>query len=226
MLMTITADLHGSQVQLVRLLTQLPKEGEHIILICGDAGFLFTDLDFEHRFLEELESLENITIAFVDGNHENFPAIERCPIETWNGGKVHRLCKNMLHLMRGEVFTIGSKSFFAMGGAYSIDRAGRECNVTYWEKELPSEEEMKQALDNLARHNFSVDYIITHTAPKFVYAELGIDPHEEEVPFLDFLNELYFKVDFKHWYCGHHHIDRRFDQKLTILRRITENILI
>ena len=43
------------------------------------------------------------------------------PITEWNGGKVHKIADNIIHLMRGQVFDIDGIRFFTMGGASSHD---------------------------------------------------------------------------------------------------------
>lgn len=64
---------------------------------------------------------KSFTTVFVDGNHENFDRLYSYPVKEWNGGKVHEIRPSVLHLMRGEVFTIEDKKFFAFGGASSHD---------------------------------------------------------------------------------------------------------
>jgi hypothetical protein len=51
--------------------------------------------------------------------------------------------------MCGQIYFIDGKKFFVFGGAYSTDRAYRELGVTWFEKELPSEEEYDEAWKNL-----------------------------------------------------------------------------
>ena len=114
------------------------------LFICGDWGFLFFDDRSENAFLDDL-SKRPYTICFVDGNHENFHAIFRYPQELWHGGKIHRIRKNIVHLMRGQIYDIQGKTFFTMGGAYSIDRYRRKLNESYWAEELPNNEEYKEA---------------------------------------------------------------------------------
>ena len=65
--------------------------------------------------------------------------------------------------MRGQVFTINSKKFFTFGGASSIDIARRTENIDWWRDELPNYREMNEGLENLEKHNFEIDYILTHT---------------------------------------------------------------
>jgi hypothetical protein len=56
-------------------------------------------------------------VLFVDGTHENFDLLNAMAKESWNGGKVHIVSENILHLMRGQVFNINGKLFFTFGGA-------------------------------------------------------------------------------------------------------------
>jgi hypothetical protein len=108
------------------------------------------------------------TVLFVDGNHENFDALAQYPITEWNGGKVQIIRENVIHLMRGQVYNIDGKSFFTFGGGVSIDKASRIPYISWWEQEEPSFSEINEALDNLERCNYKVDYVITHAAPQTI----------------------------------------------------------
>ena len=212
----ITGDTHGEQARLLCPQgPKTPRAGDHLI-ICGDFGFIFRDNYAEKMFLKDLEQLP-YTILFVDGNHENFEALGRYPVELWQGGKVHRIGKNILHLMRGQVFTIEGKTFFTFGGAYSRDRWWRERNISYWEEELPSDADYKEADRNLTTCDYAVDYVLTHTAPREVILRRGYipDPHEAELN--GFLEYLYYRLRFGHWYCGHFHEDAPMGDNFTFL---------
>ena len=89
------------------------------------------------------------TIAFVDGNHENFDKLYEYPIVDFCGGKAHQVRKNIFHLIRGESFIIEGHSFFCFGGAYSRDKATRDPNF-WWPQELPNNEEYAHAKKTLA----------------------------------------------------------------------------
>jgi hypothetical protein len=101
------------------------------------------------REVETREYLRNLpmTVLFADGNHENFAALNSYPVEEWNGGKVHIIEPGIIHLMRGQVYLIDGKKFFVFGGAYSMDRPWRTLGSTWFEEELPSEEEYEEALE-------------------------------------------------------------------------------
>lgn len=212
----VTGDTHGERTRIAFI-----EQSSHIgkgdfLIVCGDFGFIFKDDEDEKNFLDLLE-IREYTILFVDGNHENFDAIYRYSIEEWNGGKVHRIRKNILHLMRGQVFEIEGKKFFTMGGAYSIDRFMREYGVSYWTQELPNNDEYTEAVFNLKKHNKRVDYVITHTAPREIILRKGIVPNEHDGELTGFLEYIMYEVDYTHWYCGHWHLDENFSDNFSFL---------
>lgn len=87
-----------------------------VVIICGDCGVLWRGGRKDEIQLAILEDLP-FTIAFVDGNHENFTALSKYPIKEWNGGKVQFLRPRMIHLMHGQVFTLEGHTFFTMDNA-------------------------------------------------------------------------------------------------------------
>ncbi len=185
------------------------------LIVSGDFGFVFQTRG-TMAYLEEREALDSLeekpyTILFVDGNHENFDRINHeFPTESWKGGRIHRIRKNVIHLMRGHVFDIDGKKIFTMGGGYSRDKASRTEGFSWWPEEMPSNAEYRQATASLKECDNKVDLIITHTAPqKLIYAMARTpDPHEMELTgFLEWVHET---VDFKHWYFGHWHTDLHF----------------
>lgn len=112
----ITGDTHGEQARFSPF--GMPREesfkANDTVIVCGDFGYIFSGSDEENKFLDEL-SEKPYTICFCDGNHDNLPAIYAYPEEEWNGGRVHRIRKNIFHLMRGQIFEIEGKKFFTMG---------------------------------------------------------------------------------------------------------------
>jgi len=191
--------------------------------------------------LDEDEKTLNIwksfpwTTLFIDGNHENFDILDNYPVDEWNGGKVHFLADNVIHLMRGQIFNIEGKTFFTMGGASSIDKYRRIEGLTWWAREMPSKKEYEEALSNLEKYNFKVDYVLTHCAPEgqicrnssYVYNK---DHNELTQFFFRLLNN--WKLEFKHWYFGHYHGDEdifeigreepRFHLRYNVIQRLKE----
>ncbi len=217
----ITGDTHGDFDALERRLDFAKRhqgieiKDEDILIICGDFGFIFG----EYMKEEYKKLLDNIrfTVAFVDGNHEDFPQIYSYPVEEWNGGTIHRIAPNIVHLMRGQVFDIDGKTFFTLGGAYSMDASRRVIGDTMWYEELPNVGEYQNATDNLAAHGDKVDYILTHTAPQSAIRKLGIEPDMHDIELTAYLEWLLHRVEFRHWYFGHFHLNQNINEKMDCL---------
>lgn len=211
----VTGDTHGDIIRFIENnMGDSSWTKDDFLIICGDFGFVFFDNKCEKQELDYLES-KPYTICFCDGNHENFPRLFSYPQEKWNGGKVHKLRKNVFHLMRGQIFLIDGKKFFTMGGAYSRDRYIRTLNKTYWEEELPDDSDYSEAVKNLKKHNNSVDVIITHTAPREIIYRMRRHPDEHDLELTGFLEWIMYEVKFDHWYFGHWHTDQTIDEKFT-----------
>lgn len=184
---------------------------DDILIVCGDFGFVFYDTSEEHDMLDWLERTKPYIICFVDGNHENHPRIAKYDLEQWNGGNIHRIRKNIIHLMRGQVFTLQGHKIFTMGGAFSIDRAAK--GDFWWKEEIPEFKELDEARTNLAIHNYEIDYCITHTAPALIVKKMGFNPNINEDRWLtDFLDNVYrdCRGNLKCWFFGHFHEERQF----------------
>lgn len=199
----VTGDTHGEYGRILEFDKKLEKDDA--IIVCGDFGFIFQNDDKEKQILDEIEK-RNYTIMFVDGNHENFNAINTYPIEEWYGGRIHRIRRNIIHMCRGQVFQIDGSKIFTFGGASSIDKAMRRENVSWWKQEMPTDAEFIEANKNLDIHNREVDYIITHAAPEETM-NIFHPNHYEEKPLNNFLEYVRESVRYKHWYMGHLHRD-------------------
>lgn len=215
----VIGDTHGERLRFTHpayLVKGRMKEGD-VLIVCGDFGFIFRADEKEKEFLDYLEKQKYI-VLFVDGNHENFNALYQYPVEEWRGGKVHRIRKNVFHLMRGQIFDFPELgiNLFVMGGAYSIDKAYREEGKTWWPQEMPSEEEYEEARRNLERVNYKVDYIVTHTLPEDSM-NIFHPNHKEELPLSFFLEWVREHTTYKHWYAGHLHRDEDLWRHQTLL---------
>ena len=71
-------------------------------------------------WLNWLEDLP-FTVMFVDGNHENHAALDAMDVSSFLGGKVHFLREHVIHLMRGQYYTIEEQTFWTFGGGRTHD---------------------------------------------------------------------------------------------------------
>ena len=212
----VTGDTHGGpDLQKIRD-WENGKPGDYLI-IAGDFGYPW---DFSEPENDDIKWLETrpYRILFVDGNHERYDYWRDRPTEEWNGGLVQRLRPHspIMRLMRGEIYTIEGSTVFTMGGATSTDKQWRHVGEDWWPCELPSEENFEQAREKLDEVGWSVDYVVTHTcATGFLEPTMGRSGDPDRLT--DFFQELEKRLEYKHWYYGHFHIDRDVDERHTAL---------
>ena len=216
----VTGDTHG-RVDFKKI-EEISKRGilskEDYLIVAGDFGVLF-----DPNTLEEDLAIYNelpFTILFVDGNHENFALLNSYPVSLWNEGKVHIIKDNIIHLMRGQVYSIEGKTIFTFGGATSVDQYRRIENISWWKEEMPTSEELDEAKENLLKYNNQVDYIITHTCDaisirnNLIYFQGKVSEIFMDNEMLDYFE---INVKYKHWYFGHFHFDGKITDNKTAL---------
>ncbi|MDA8234467.1 MAG: metallophosphatase [Clostridia bacterium] len=226
----VTGDTHGG--------TDIAKLNSHsfvenrvlskndYVIVAGDFG-LVQDFQNEDSYWLEWFQQKNFTTLFVDGNKENFGLLNSYPIDFWRGGKVHRINDSIIHLMRGQVFDFDGIKIFTFGGAKSKGIERKIENGSWWKEEMPSEEEYIEGLKVLERHNWNVDYIITHACPRvaleYLSSQYGIKGKANELHM--YFDELNQKVKYKHWYFGHYHLDVSLSDKMTLLFNKVERVI-
>ena len=217
----ITGDTHGNfdihKLSSKRFDTNSLTKEDYVI-ICGDFGLIWSPEGYggfkeSEYWLDWLED-KPFTTLFVDGNHENFDLLDAFPTETWNGGKVHRIRTSVIHLTRGQIFTLDDKTFFTMGGALSCDKAHRQEGTSWWPQEVPNMTERAEAIESLEHHNWKVDYVLTHCAPtEALDVVLHYNDMHPDDEYCVWLQEIAGKLDFKLWFFGHYHTDKAVKSK-------------
>ena len=230
---------------------------DDLIIIAGDCGLIWAKDDKakgqggwkeEQHNLQWLES-KSFELGFVDGNHENFDRLLHFPVRTWNGGLVHEIRPGIVHLMRGQVYSISGKRIWAMGGASShdigsgiidpetdplwrqkvkrFDREGvRDYRIKgseWWPEEsfryMRPEQvaaQKEEAVKNLNRVDWKVDYVISHTMPSGLIPLICGGDHDLDAH-TDFLEEIHSKLRFERWFGGHFHKDLQVTEKEIVL---------
>lgn len=216
----ITGDKHGSFGSLFGLAEKNELHDSDILIITGDAGYVW-DEDYIYR-AETLQQLFPGIIAFIDGNHENFEILNGLEITEWNGGKVHRIGERVLHLMRGQMYSIYGKNYFTFGGARSVDKDRRVKGESWWDGEEPDEAEIAEAGSKLMTNIDKIDYVITHEAPLFARKQIPRDkPIDDDYHLPEIMEMWYDSIKdgkrFERWYFGHMHVDQVITDKLRAL---------
>lgn len=244
----LTGDIHGDiypRLNTKNFPAQKELSKQDYVIILGDFGIPWCQDKSDAYAIKELEN-RPFTTLFIDGNHDNFDILNQYPVETWNGGHIHRIRPSIIHLMRGQVFTLEDHTFFTFGGASSHDISDgilkqddpflkqkirqlkaqnknfyRIDHLNWWKEELPSKEELEEGLKNLTEHHFQVDFILTHTPPNSILGQMGYASHDE---LTDYLQDIKQRTEFKRWYFGHMHQDRPFywDRCIGMYESITQ----
>jgi len=224
-----TGDLHGEHPICRFNDTDFPKgrllTKDDYVVIAGEVGTP-SECPESCEDAEKLDWLESQpwTTLFVDGNHDNFDALDSLPEEEWHGGMVHKLRPSVIHLMRGYLFEVAGRSLLAFGGAVSIDKVFRVEGIDWWPQEVPSPEEQARLLQTLDDCDWRVDIVVTHCAPMNFVTNLGLTLIEDSVT--RFLFESVYKhpLNYGHWYFGHYHEDKELPHygATALLRKIVE----
>ena len=185
------------------------KAGDYLI-ICGDFGGVFFG-DKEEKYWLDWLTKKPYTTLFVDGNHENFDLLFAYPEVEFHGARAHKISDKIYHIMRGQIMKLGEIKIFAFGGGESHDKEHRREGKNWWSQEMPSDDEITEGIKNLEKHDFSVDYVITHSAPSSLRPKYDIDPLTE------YLESIKGKLTYKKWYFGHYHIDEEIDANHTAI---------
>lgn len=217
---------------------------DDFVIVCGDFG-IWHDTPEEQYWLDWL-SKKSFTLLFVDGNHENFDRLYggEFPIVEFCGGKAHRIRDNVFHLMRGYIFDLCGKKFFAFGGAsshdiddgildeddfddykefrntinkwYNTGKMFRVNHISWWKQELPTEEEMQFGLKTLEENENKVDFIISHCCPQRVASLFSHGCYQAD-DLTRYFNIIADTVDFNRWFFGHYHNNQVVMSKFIML---------
>lgn len=213
----VTGDTHGDMARIESIRAELRGRfgrGDFLIVL-GDFGFVFNGREPETKALDRLGRMHP-TFLFIDGNHENFDRLEAYPEADWHGGRVHVVRRNVLHLMRGHVFDIEGRTWFAMGGAYSQDKPWRTEGRTWWAREQPDEAEFERGRRSLAARGHRVDVVLTHAAPGDTIRLHG-HVREQEAALCAYLDEVQRTTEYGRWLFGHVHHDAELWRNQTVV---------
>lgn len=181
------------------------KEGD-ILFQLGNFGFIEFDSEKERNFLDYIAENMPYTIAFIDGNNENYTLLNHYPVENWKGGKVHVIRRDsmghpkIIHLMRGQVFSIYGKKIYTLGGTDHEDSISKLKGGSINGPEVPNSNEICEGINNIYKHGRMVDYILTYYVPSeslYIFY-----PERKDRSLGNCLDNLREVAMYKHWYIG------------------------
>ena len=236
----ITGDTHGDfrRFNTRAFPQQKQMTKDDYVIVCGDFGIW--DKSAENQHWMDWMNEKPFTTLFVTGNHSNYDLLKEYPVKFWQGGKIQQIRPTVIHLMRGQVFTIDGLRFFTMGGASSHDiqdgileptspdfarrrrmltkqgGAFRINHLSWWKEELPDMSEYQEAQANLDACHWDVDYVITHCCPSSVQDIISGGFYQPDA-LTDFFEDLMERLKFRYWFFGHYHDERVIQQKFVLL---------
>ncbi|MGN0669449.1 MAG: metallophosphoesterase [Oscillospiraceae bacterium] len=175
------------------------------LIICGDFGFIWDGSPKEKKLLKKIGKLP-FNVLFVEGSHENYDLLEQYEITEWCGGKTRLISGRLRQLLRGQVFEIAEKTVFAFGGGQTDDVYELTEGSNWWQREVPSDEELAAGLENLAKAGNKVDFVVTYEPPAKMREFLTASTERNRIN--TYLNEIFEKIEFSGWFFGKLHLNK------------------
>ncbi len=168
----VAGDWHGNTLWALHVIDTATRllEGEErrLILHLGDFGIWPGPAG--QRYVYQLRKAckeAGVTIGFIDGNHEDFTQLHRfdirkAPAEPSPG---------VYWLPRNTRWTWHERTWHALGGAVSVDRAIRHEGISWWPEEEITRPQACEAIEM-----GPADVMITHDCPAGVHHSFGPPP--------------------------------------------------
>lgn len=214
----VTGDVHGRVIERLsnkNFQTAKRLDRSDLVFIAGDFGVIWNlQESAEERYA--LDWLDNrpFTTLVVGGNHENWPRLHDLYHVEKFGVQLGYIRDNVFFVPNGTVIEYAGKKIFCFGGAMSTDRHMRVEGLSWWAEEIPSYAEMNFGTENLEKHGYEVDIIITHTMPIRSIAMFSMEQgyHQERSadPTANYLSFIEEQTKFNQWFCGHFHKNRQY----------------
>ncbi len=215
----ITGDTHGKFRRVAVFGEEKKLSADDVLIVLGDAALNYF-ADERDKKLKKLVSTLPFDIFCIHGNHEMRPTdVDSYQTREYRGGTVwyEQEYPNILFAKDGEVYDFDGYKCLVIGGAYSVDKAYRLLRGMHWfVNEQPSDEIKADVESKLAKLGGSVDIILSHTCPyKYEPREVflsWINQLEVDKSTEKWLDEIEENTDYKKWYCGHFHTEKRIDR--------------
>ena len=135
----LAGDWHGNLPWALRMVTAAHEAGARVIVQLGDFGY-WRDEPSTRKYLRRLESLLpelDMTLYWVDGNHEDHVRLLKQPLAS---DGTRPISDHIVHLPRGFRWMWRDadgidRTWLALGGAVSLDRWHRTPGRSWWPEE-------------------------------------------------------------------------------------------
>jgi len=169
----VAGDWHGNTAWATRAVRKmaalLPAAGPRVIVHLGDFGIWPGPGGQEYLArLDAALAEAGAELCFVDGNHEDFTQLAR--LEAGPDGRP-RVTERIFYLPRGHRWRWHGRDWLALGGAVSLDRAGRTEGTGWW-----PEEEITVRQAGAVMEAGPADVMVTHECPAGIEHTFPLPP--------------------------------------------------
>ena len=214
----LVGDIHSKPMHIELLSGHVSNMNPSSVIVLGDT--LFNDWHNQDKLA--MMSNTNVPWYLIDGNHDNI-----CMDDSISQTELTELYDNVHFVPRGYVHYENGKRFVFIGGAHSIDKAGRTPHLDWWSNEAPS-----QGLLNQVSYYGAYDgetIVFAHECPlswelrnKMSRSEDTLDQTQVRAGehLREWLAIIAKELDVSQWFHGHHHYrytGKVFDHPKTIV---------
>lgn len=225
----VTGDTHRKFDRIFNFYNRYGVVNGDTMIILGDAGINYMGGEADDTVKKQLSEL-GVRFLCIHGNHEMRPESTGLYREKeWNGGEVYVEDKYPLIMFAkdGEIYDICGYKTIVIGGAYSVDKYYRLSMGYHWfSDEQPSDVIKARVEQQLDKHNWKVDVVLSHTVPyQFRPIDLflrEIDQSKVDSSTEKWLGEVEQKLTYKRWYAGHYHCDREIDKLKIMYKKVSK----
>lgn len=215
----ISGDTHGDFERFDDFCIKNKTTRGDIMIILGDSGLNYNGSCMDDC-TKAMASMYPLTFFCIHGNHEQRASnIMSYNAKNFCGGTVwyEEEYPNLLFAKDGEIYNFGGHECIAIGGAYSVDKMFRvSFGHPWYADEQPSEEIKAYVEKQLALRGNKIDVVLSHTSPRsYEPTEVflsGINQELVDKTTEDWLDKIEKQIDYKYWYCGHYHTEKKIDK--------------
>ena len=204
----LTGDLHGWKGDpRIDWFHNIDKDS--CVIVLGDFGFFFRE-----DLINDYPDYPFKTIVVL-GNHENTNILKTFPEGIIYGAKCRIMKDNVYIINHGEILDINNKKFFVFGGALSIDKHLRVPYVSWWPEEQANKSDYDNAINNLEKVNYNIDYFLAHDVQGDIALKLFKPFTRVDSSTAKMLAQLEFEIKYHsnkpyEYYFGHWHSFAKF----------------
>lgn len=151
-------DWHANARWAAAAIEHARQQGANTLIHVGDFAYTF-DEPFIRAVIDALFRMD-MTLLFVDGNHDDHDFIAQYPI---GESGLRQIGDRLWHIPRGFRWQWGGLTWLGCGGAHSVDRQWREPGVSWWAGEAIGIEDTRRCMAG-----GPADVLVAHDCPSGV----------------------------------------------------------